>query len=330
MGLAREPYIVVAHSLTRHTPIFAAMPRLSLIICRYRDEHFDRLLANLDATLATGAERIVIDNRAGDYDIFSAYNEGIRRSTGEILCFLHEDLTFPERGWDRNALAHFDADPGLGMIGVAGGASATVLPRSWTHTYYPHDYARAVIEQDGAGVYGRREEGFRQNTKQALLLDGIWFCVRRSLIEAHGLRFDESHYKGFHRYDFDFSMQVAQVARLAIVRDICPQHYSVGHRRREWLQASLDFQRKWNDVLPCRVVEGQVGIERLPFGKTDRLALVRFAMNMRKLGFARAEIDEVFDMVLGESRLPWELRAAGAWVRAKVSGNGTQRDAARA
>ncbi len=294
------------------------MPRLSLVICRYKDELFQKCIASLDATLTTDAERIVIDNRSNAYDIFSAYNEGIRRSTGEVLCFMHEDLTYPDVGWDERALAHFDADPGLGMIAVAGASSATVLPRTWSRAYYSDDHAKAVVEPHHDGTFVRRVEGFRQNTKQALLVDGIWFCIRRSVIDEHGIGFDESRYRGFHRYDYDIAMQVAQVSRVHLVQDILPQHYSPGHRNRPWLQGALDFQRKWTNYLPCTVVEGQAGTMRLPLGKKDYTALVSFAWNMHKLGFPRAEIDEVFAMVLGVGAgLPWELRLAGAWVASK-------------
>ena len=291
------------------------MPRLSLIICRYDETHFARCRESLAETLATDAELVVVDNRDNRHDIFSAYNEGLRRATGELLCLMHEDLTFPHVGWDARAVAHFDADPGLGMIGVAGARSLHVLPRSWKHTYYPEDYAQALTEHDGRdGVFGLDPDGRRQ----VLLLDGLWMCVRRSLVEAHGLRFDERHYSGFHRYDYDFSMQVVQHARIAVVGDILPLHYSLGHRTRAWLAAAADFQRKWNGFLPCAVREGEAGLRPLSWSRADYLAVVRFALNMRKLGFRRGEIDDLLDVTLGaRSRKPYELRLADCYVQAR-------------
>ena len=291
------------------------MPRLSLIVCRYDATHFARLRDNLEATLTTAPELVVVDNRDNRHDLFSAYNEGLGRATGELLCFLHEDLTFPEAGWDARAVAHFDADAGLGMIGVAGGRSLHVLPRSWKHTYHPGDYAQALTEPDGSdGVYGLGPDGRRQ----VLLLDGLWMCVRRRVVEAHGLRFDEGHFRGFHRYDYDFSLQVARYARVAVVGDVRPLHHSYGRRDKAWLRASADFQRKWNDVLPCTLVEGGAGIRTLPWTRNDYLAVVRFALNMRKLGCGRREIDGLLDVVLGaRSRKPYELRLAECYARSR-------------
>lgn len=292
------------------------MPALSLIICRYRDEHFARLSGNLDASLVSPAERVVIDNRCGDYDLFTAYNAGIERATGDYLCFLHEDLYFRDAGWDARAVAHFERDPGLGMIGVAGGRSVTWLPRSWTHTYFPDDHAKAVIEPDGRGGFTREVvELDEDGRRQVLLLDGVFLCVRRSLVEAHGLRFDDGHFAGFHRYDYDFCMQVARHARIAVVGDIAPQHFSAGVRSPAWLQAAVDFQRKYNDVLPCGITDGEAGIRTLPITGEDHRALVRFALNMRKRGFSRKQISDVFDLVLREhSALPYELRLARSWL----------------
>ena len=294
------------------------MPRLSLIICRYDETHFARLRENLRATLTTAPEVVAVDNRDNRHDIFSAYNEGLARATGELLCFLHEDLTFPDAGWDARAVAHFDADAGLGMIGVAGARSLQVCPRSWKQTYYPDDYAQALTEHDGRdGTFGLGPDGRRQ----VLLLDGLWMCVRRSVVEAHGLRFDESHYRGFHRYDYDFSMQVLHHARVAVVGDIRPLHYSTGRRDRDWMAASVAFQRKWNGFLPCGVREGEAGLRPLSWSRGDYRAVVRFALNMRKLGFPRAEIDDLLDVVLGApSRKPYELRLLDCYARARGMG----------
>ncbi len=296
------------------------MPRLSLIICRHNEAQYQACVANLDATLMSECERIVIDNRENFYNIFSAYNEGIRRSTGDILCFMHEDLLFPDAGWDARALAHLATDPGFGMIGVAGARSMTVLPRSWTHTYYPHDFAKAIMRPKAQGGGGKLRilEGFEDKTDQVLLVEGIWFCVRRSVVEQHQLRFDEETYGGFHRYDYDFSMQVAEHARIRLVQDIFPLHDSPGKRSKGWLEACIQFQRKWNDKLPASVTAGEPGLRVLPFSRADALAVVRFAVNMRRLDCPRDEISGVLDLVLRErSQLPYELRLARTWLRAK-------------
>ncbi len=67
---------------------------ISLIICSRKSDISNSLKENIERTIGTDYELIVIDNSTNKYSIFSAYNEGVRRSKGDILCFMHEDILY--------------------------------------------------------------------------------------------------------------------------------------------------------------------------------------------------------------------------------------------
>ena len=72
---------------------------ISLIICSKYDHLSDNLIRNIDQTIGTEYEIVHIDNSQHQYSIFSAYNEGVRRAKGNVLCFMHEDLHFHTDKW---------------------------------------------------------------------------------------------------------------------------------------------------------------------------------------------------------------------------------------
>ena len=67
---------------------------ISIIICSRTASISDELNQNIDQTIGIPYELVVIDNSENLYSIFSAYNEGVKRSKYEMLCFMHDDIIF--------------------------------------------------------------------------------------------------------------------------------------------------------------------------------------------------------------------------------------------
>ena len=65
---------------------------ISLIICSRTADISDELKQNIATTIGCEYELCVIDNSRNEYSIFTAYNEGVRRAKGDILCFMHDDI----------------------------------------------------------------------------------------------------------------------------------------------------------------------------------------------------------------------------------------------
>lgn len=72
---------------------------ISLIICSRTPTISEELSTNIAETIGCEYELVVIDNSKNEFSIFSAYNEGVKRSNGDVLCFMHDDILFRTLNW---------------------------------------------------------------------------------------------------------------------------------------------------------------------------------------------------------------------------------------
>ena len=219
----------------------------SLITCARTHDISEELRHNIAATIGTDYELIVVDNSSSNYSIFSAYNEGVRRSKGDILCFMHDDVLFHTSNWGLNVQKHFE-NPEVGLIGVAGGHYLPAMPCFWFQNSTDR-YINILQHENGnkKPYLDHLKEG-EQEKNEVVAVDGVWFCIRKSLFES--ISFDEQ-YNGFHMYDLDICMQVRQLGlKLFVVYDVLIEHMSLGNVGRSWMDAALTFWKKWKQELP--------------------------------------------------------------------------------
>jgi GT2 family glycosyltransferase len=242
---------------------------ISIIICSRTASISDELTQNIDQTIGIPYELVIIDNSNNFYSIFSAYNEGVKRSKYEVLCFMHDDIIFKTKDWGMKVMNRFNS-PKLGAIGVAGSPYYAILPGAW--------WSGGYICQS---IYGEQELAYQPKQDNALpvvVLDGLWFCVRKSLFSK--IRFDDTIYNGFHYYDMDISLQIQQTGyKLLSVYDISIQHSS-GKLDTIWLNNALLLQKKWENNLP-------IFSEKLPYFKEvtiEYAVLEEYIRSMKKNG----------------------------------------------
>ena len=242
---------------------------ISIIICSRTASISDELTKNIDQTIGIPYELVVIDNSENLYSIFSAYNEGVKRSKYEVLCFMHDDIIFKTKDWGMKVMNRFNS-PKLGAIGVAGSPYYAILPGAW--------WSGGYICQS---IYGEQELAYQPKQDNALpvvVLDGLWFCVRKSLFSM--IRFDDITFSGFHYYDMDISLQIQQNGyKLLNVYDISIQHSS-GKLDTIWLNNALLLQKKWENNLP-------IFSEKLPYFKEvtiEYAVLEEYIRSMKKNG----------------------------------------------
>ena len=99
---------------------------LSVIICSRSRTIKRQLSENIQKTIGCEYELIVIDNSQNDKSIFEAYRQGTEQSTGEYLCFVHDDVEFISKNWGIIVSCYFKQHPQCGCLGIAGGH---VLPQ---------------------------------------------------------------------------------------------------------------------------------------------------------------------------------------------------------
>ena len=92
---------------------------ISLIICSRSGNINSQLEDNLGETVGCDYELILIDNSENKYSIFQAYNLGIQRSTGEIICFVHDDIHMHTKNWGTILKNIFIENPKSGLIGIS-------------------------------------------------------------------------------------------------------------------------------------------------------------------------------------------------------------------
>ena len=220
---------------------------ISLITCARSHDISDELRKNIASTIGMDYELIVIDNSSNDYSIFSAYNEGVRRSKGELLCFMHDDLIYHTPNWGINVQRHFE-DSDVGLIGVAGGKYLPNMPCYWFQS--STDRCINILQHleitDEAHLDYLNPDN--SDKSEVVAVDGVWFCIKKELFEK--ISFDET-YGGFHMYDMDISMQVrGEGYKNYVVYDVLIEHMSIGNVKRDWMNASIAFWRKWESQLP--------------------------------------------------------------------------------
>ena len=228
---------------------------ISIIICSRTREIPSLLRDNIEATIGCEYELVVIDNSSNQYDIFHAYNEGVRRASGDILCFAHDDILFRSDNWGTPLQHHFNTDVSIGLIGVGGTHFLSSYPIYWS--LCPFISEHHLHNDHGRIITCFNEDYFLEKSPLAevVAVDGLCMFVRASLFPS--INFDTESYSGFHAYDMDICLQViAQGYRVMVCRDMVVEHaWSESTDTKKPGYKKLDknlqiFVNKWSRVLP--------------------------------------------------------------------------------
>lgn len=226
---------------------------ISIIICNRKPELDTQLSQNIQKTVGVEYEVVSIDNSTGQYSIFQAYNEGVARSKGDIICFMHDDVHFLEKGWGRIVEQVFNADDTIGAIGVDGGHFMPDCPCSWT-TCHTTSFKTWRTNPDGTYTeYNNKAFSDNKSLVEVASIDGLWMCIRQSLFNT--IRFDDKTFSGFHCYDSDICMQILTAGyRIMMTYDIDIVHDSHGTYNEQFFKSIELWHKKWHRHLP--VVRG--------------------------------------------------------------------------
>lgn len=216
---------------------------LSIVICSKKKELCDQLVANINQTIGIPFELEII---TGAESITQAYEVGLKKSTGDICLFLHEDVLFHTKDWGKSLLDHFNSDPTLGLIGLAGAKTHTFVPSAWWDCP-EEDKVLRLIQHKPDGSKEDQDQGFEdQKRAEVAVIDGVFMALRKEV----GAQFDQT-ITGFHGYDLDLSLAVQEKGfKVAVLQDIVVEHFSLGNLHLGWLTALLHVHRKYKHILP--------------------------------------------------------------------------------
>ena len=240
---------------------------ISIIICSKNSTIPKELNKNISDSVGCAFEVLVIDNSRNQHSLFSAYNEGVKRSKGDILCFCHEDILFRSNNWGAliQNLLHNET---IGAIGVIGTHFLPKAPMYWWHSPYISQYS--INNDKGISTLNDTRDYFRGHLADVAAVDGVCFFIPKSLFQT--IRFDVQTFSGFHAYDMDISMQIQKLGKRVCVTDVLTiEHFwSEDSIQNQRYMAKLDanmelFYNKWKDYLPIvrGLDEPQIVIDRL-------------------------------------------------------------------
>jgi glycosyltransferase involved in cell wall biosynthesis len=223
---------------------------ISVLVCS-RNGNPEALIKNISTTCGLPVEVKFLNNKEGQLGLGAAYNFLIPQCSGQICCFLHDDIFFVKQDWGKELESVLLEGTNVGLVGVAGSNLLSKYPVPWWTVGRNFTFS-SVIHQSKNGTSLLKADFRRSGRYPAVALDGVFLATRRENLDT--IRFDTINFPGFHLYDLDISMQFNSRKMPVIVDCNIPiRHSSEGKYDRQWQMAEHQFITKWEAWLPFTV-----------------------------------------------------------------------------
>lgn len=226
---------------------------LSIVIASKNSSDLERCKASIAETIGVPYEIIVTENSEGKIPLTKVYNDGAQKAKYETLLFVHEDAEFKKKEWGKKIIETFRRKD-IGLIGVVG---SVYFPENgaWASPGVPFLRGRMIhpsrnIEIDQIDLFSEEMGDF-----EVVAIDGVFMATRKEIVEE--IPFDEQTFNGFHFYDADFSLRVAQRYKVIVTTDILLKHYSHGKHDEVWNKYKEKFVQKHKAILPFTNQKGK-------------------------------------------------------------------------
>lgn len=219
---------------------------ISIIICS-RTKTINGLLAeNIKNTIGCDYEMVVIDNSEGQYSIFEAYNLGLKKSKGNYLCLIHDDIIFQTIGWGNITNQILNSNKAIGLIGVAGAKVKTKMASTWWDNYEGQGVINIIQHHKDKEIEVHNSGFENEQDVKVVVIDGVFMAMRRdSRISFH------SKMKGFHAYDLNISFEYMKYGyEIIVTNQILLEHFSSGVINEPWIEASYKIHNLYKKELP--------------------------------------------------------------------------------
>lgn len=182
----------------------------------------------------------------GDRSLTSIYNEVLDRASNNIIIFCHDDILF-SKPFGKDIIKHF-TNTDYAILGVAGTTNIDQTGRWWND---PTKMIGVVKHTHNNKTWESKYSGSFDQILDAVLVDGLFFCVDRTKIKSH---FNES-FTGFHFYDVSFMVDnYLQGCKIGVMFDVKITHKSIGRTNDEWEKNRIKFATEYKDKLPLNIV----------------------------------------------------------------------------
>lgn len=250
---------------------------ISIIICSIKENFKDDISKNIKETIGNSSFEILIhNNKDANWGLSKVYNHYANNAKGDILCFIHEDIKILTNNWGKIIEEFYQAHPKAGVVGFAGSTMKTKTISGWVSE---PDFVRENLIQH---LHNGRIVKYKINPKNedftaALILDGLALFVTKQVWLNNP--FDEILFTGFHFYDLDFSLQIAQTHNNYVCNSINLEHFSEGNYDSDWGISAKKFHLKWQNILPMALTS----ISKKERNKCELITAYKFAKNELEL-----------------------------------------------
>ncbi len=208
---------------------------ISIIISSYIPSYYEAIEKNIAETCGVPFEIIQIKN-PNLMGICEAYNLGAKKAKYENFLFLHEDTEFSTVNWGSILIKTLQIK-GCGIVGIVGSNYVPNVPFAWWDLY-ENNFSH-YIQYDGEKLIGdyNLDEDINVN-----VVDGVFMAVKRSIFQEY--EFNEN-ISGYHGYDLEFSINVANSYQNIISSKIKLAHfsYAVNTLNKHWLDSMIDCRQ---------------------------------------------------------------------------------------
>lgn len=177
------------------------------------------------------------------------YNEGLEKSTSDIVVFMHDDLTLETTNLTPKINKLFDLNPEYGIIGIAGTDNLT-SGRWWDN----RDDMYGIVAHEHNGkrhVNQYSQTQYIDNLKDVVIVDGLFMMIHKKRIKHN---FNEE-FRGFHFYDLPICVEnFMDGVKIGVTTKIKLTHKSIGMTNKEWERNKLLFEALYEKKLPLKVV----------------------------------------------------------------------------
>ena len=217
---------------------------ISIVVCSRSGTLNDELAKNIRTTIGCDYELTIIDNSRNSYSIYEAYNKGLEKAKGEIVCFVHDDILFHTKNWGIILYNLFGYQQNIGLIGIAGGVGKSKMPSPWWNSFSDHiriiqNYENRPSEEWNKGFSKSKEV-------EVSAIDGVFMAMKAD----DRIKFD-TRLKGFHNYDLLLSILTRSLGKRVIVTNrILIEHFSAGKLNKDWFKSTSKIHRLYSQYLP--------------------------------------------------------------------------------
>lgn len=191
---------------------------------------------------------ILVYENDGEKSLTQIYNTGLKDSKNDIVVFMHDDLILETSNMTPKIVKLFEKHLDYGIIGIAGTDNLT--SGMWWQN-----------RENMFGVVGHIHEGkrhvnhyskgvFNDVLKDVVIVDGLFFIVRKSLLKKE---FNEQ-FEGFHFYDISFCVEnYLEGVKIGLTTKFGVTHKSVGITNKQWEKNKLLFEALFEKRLPLTI-----------------------------------------------------------------------------